>query len=128
MTQQYYKLDLCADISNLTDLSISRTKALLEAIAQNNDYSFIKLMKFPASGELKAECIIVEVECDGIPSKNTVGLQYCERLVLFISTDPEQLVQVFALRKDFPTLMHQNQSRKGQPASLCLYFEPTISV
>ncbi|RKG29813.1 ThiF family adenylyltransferase [Acinetobacter tianfuensis] len=128
MTQEYYKLDLCADIPNLTDLSISRTKALLEAIAQNNDYSFIKLMKFPASGELKAECIIVEVECDGIPSKNTVGLQYREHLALFVPTDLEQLVQVFALRKDFPTLMHQNQRRKGQPASLCLYFEPTISV
>ncbi|NNH79032.1 hypothetical protein HLH17_15520 [Acinetobacter sp. ANC 5380] len=128
MTQEYYKLDLCADIPNLTDLSTSRTKALLEAIAHNNDYSFIKLMKFPASGELKAECIIVEVECDGIPSKNTVGLQYRERLALFVPTDPEQLVQVFALRKDFPTLMHQNQRRKGQPASLCLYFEPTISV
>ncbi|MFY6079550.1 ThiF family adenylyltransferase [Acinetobacter baumannii] len=128
MTQEYYKLDRCADVPNLNDLSISRTKALLEAITQNNDYSFIKLMRFPASGELEAECIIVEVECDGIPSRNTVGLQYRERLALFIPIDTEQLVQVFALRKNFPTLMHQNQRGRDQPASLCLYFEPTISV
>lgn len=128
MTQEYFNLNRGVDIPDRTDLLLSRTKELLEAIDRNNDYSFIKLMRFPIDGELTAEAIIVDVECDGIPPKNAVGLQYRERLALLVPKDLEELVHVLAMRKDFPTLMHQNQRGKGQPASLCLYFEPSISV
>lgn len=128
MTQEYFDLNRGVDIPDRTDLMLSRTKELLEAIDRNNDYSCIKLMRFPIDGELTAEAIIVDVECDGIPPRNTVGLQYRERLALLVSKDPEELVHVLAMRKDFPTLIHQNQRGKGQPASLCLYFEPSISV
>lgn len=74
------------------------------------------------------ECIIVDVECDGVPSKNSVGIRYRERLALCVSGNPKLLVEVLALRKDFPVLMHQNQGIPGAPASLCLYFEPEAAV
>ena len=37
-------------------------------------------------------------------------------------------MEVMALRKDFPVLMHQNDSPLNTPRNLCLYFEPAISV
>jgi integrative and conjugative element protein (TIGR02256 family) len=128
MTQQYFDLDLCSDIRSQDDLEITRTKELLEAIDKHSDYTIIKLMRFSADGEFEAELIIIEVECDGIPPKNAVGLLYRERLALYVPRDHEKLVQVMSVRKDFPKLMHQNQSQKDQPTSLCLYFEPASSV
>jgi hypothetical protein len=59
-----------------------------------------------------------------VPPKNPIGIQYRERLVLCVPDDPKKLIEVLALRKDFPILMHQHQGIPDSPASLCLYFEP----
>jgi integrative and conjugative element protein (TIGR02256 family) len=45
-----------------------------------------------------------------------------------VPDDPKRLVDVLALRKDFPVLMHQNQGIASAPASLCLYFESVTAV
>jgi hypothetical protein len=88
----------------------------------------IQLLRHPEEGAPTSECVIVEVECDGVPPKNPVGIQYRERLALCVLSDPKKLIEVLALRRDFPILMHQNQGVPGAPASLCLYFEPPAAV
>lgn len=70
------------------------------------------------------DCLVVEVVCDEVPSQNTVGILCRERLAICVPNNNKKLVEVFALRRNFPVLMHQNQGRYGGPASLCLYFEP----
>lgn len=45
-----------------------------------------------------------------------------------VPIDPKQLIEVRALRKGFPVLIHQNQGVPGDAASLCLYFEPPAAV
>lgn len=45
-----------------------------------------------------------------------------------VPADAKQLVTVLALRRGFPTLIHQNQAPIDGPANLCLYFEPPPSV
>lgn len=128
MTDAYHELANVTEIGSADALTILRARAVLDAVSRQRDYSLIQLLRYPTDGAAALECLIVEVECDGIPSKNQVGIRYRERLALCVPNDPKQLIEVLALRQDFPILMHQNQSVHGAPASLCLYFDPPAAV
>ncbi|MBZ0221633.1 MAG: ThiF family adenylyltransferase [Dokdonella sp.] len=128
MTDAYHELANVTEVGSAGALTIPRACALLDAVQRQRDYSLIRLLRHPADGAAAVECLIVEVECDGIPPKNQVGIRYLERLALCVSNDPKRLIEVLALRQDFPILMHQNQGVHGAPASLCLYFDPPAAV
>ncbi len=128
MAEAYHKLANVAEIEDAGTLTIPRARALLDAIHRQRDYSLVQLLRHPAEGVPTLECLVVEVECDGVPPKNPVGIQYRERLALVVPNDPKKLIEVLALRQDFPILIHQNQGVPGAPASLCLYFEPPAAV
>lgn len=128
MAEGYHALPNVAKVEDAHALTIPRALALLNAIKRHRDYSLIQLLRYPAEGAISSECIIVEVECDGVPPKSRVGIRYRERLALCVPNDPKNLIEVLALRRDFPILMHQNQGVPGAPASLCLYFEPFPAV
>lgn len=70
----------------------------------------------------------MEVECDRVPPINSPGIYYRERLAIFVPKDPTKLVEVIALRKDFPVMIHQNHGVEGGAANLCLYFEAPSSI
>jgi integrative and conjugative element protein (TIGR02256 family) len=127
MADEYHELANVSEIANATELAIPRAKALLDAVMRQRDYAVLQILQHCADGTPKLECLVVDVECDGVPPKNTFGINYRERLALCISDNPKQLVEVLALRKDFPILIHQNQGIHGAPASLCLYFEPAAT-
>lgn len=124
----YHELANVTEVENAGTLAIPRSKALLDAVQRQRDYSLIQLLRHPADGVPTLECLIVEVECDDVPPKNPIGIQYRERLALCVPNDPKKLIEVLALRQDFPILMHQNQGVPGAPASLCLYFESPAAV
>lgn len=128
MAEGYYELANVVEVEEASALTIPRARALLDAVQRHRDYSFVQLLRHPASDAPTLECLIVEVESDGVPPKNPVGIHYRERLALCVPTDPKKLIEVLALRRDFPILMHQNQGVPGAPASLCLYFEPPAAV
>ena len=128
MADVYHELANVAEVGSADALTIPRARALLDAAERHRDYSVIQLLRHPAEGAITSECLVVGVECDDVPPKNAVGIQYRERLVLCVPSDPKKLIEVLALRRDFPILMHQNQGVPGAPASLCLYFEPAAAV
>ena len=128
MVNAYHELSSVSEISDADALTIPRTKALVDAVMWQRDYALIQLLQHTVDGVTKLECIIVDVECDGVPPKNVVGIDYRERLALCVPDNPKQMVEVLALRKDFPILMHQNQGVPNAPASLCLYFESVATV
>lgn len=127
MAGEYHELANVVEIAD-TALTIPRARLLHDAAARQRDYTIVQLLQYGKDEAPKLECILVDVECDGVPPKNSVGIQYRERLALCVSDDPKLLVEVLALRKDFPALMHQNQGVPGAAASLCLYFEPVAAV
>lgn len=108
-------------------LELPRARALAEAVIRQRDFSIIELCRHEG-GTSKLECVIVDVECDGVPPNNSQGINYRERLALCVPEDQKQLVEVLALRKGFPTILHQHQVVPGAAASLCLYYEPAASV
>lgn len=127
MSDEYHKLVNVEEVGSADSLELPRARALAEAAARQRDFSVVQLLRYTGDGA-KLECVVVDVECDGVPPKNNYGIQYRERLALHVSEDPKRLVEVWALRNNFPLLLHQNQAVPGAPASLCLYFEPVDSV
>jgi hypothetical protein len=120
MGNLYYDLPDVVDVDNADGLTIPRAHALFSAIQRQRDYSLIQLLRHPVEGAPTIEYLIVEVACDDVPPKNTVGIHYRERLALCVHSDPKRLIKVLALRQDFPILMHQTLGVPGAPASLCL--------
>jgi integrative and conjugative element protein (TIGR02256 family) len=128
MTEEFHELVNVSEIADAAALTIPRAKALLDAVTHQRDYAVVQLLQHSAGGAPTLEFLIVEVECDSVPPKNVYGINYRERLALCVPDNPKQLIEVLALRKDFPILMHQNQGAPDSPASLCLYFEPVATV
>lgn len=125
MSEEYYKLLTLRKVDGGSKFEISRATDILTAAMRHRDYSVVELLKHD---DYPLECIVVDVEADGVPPHNRHGIRYKERLALCVPGNPKQLVEVLALRKDFPVLMHQNNGSPDSPRSLCLYFEPPASV
>jgi len=125
MGEEYYTLENFFEVSDPSELKFERTRSLLSAVQQQRDYSVVQLLKH-ANGKL--ESILVDVATDGVPPNNGYGIKYKERLALFVSDNQKQLVEVWALRKNFPILIHQNQGPRDAPRSLCLYFESPAAI
>jgi Prokaryotic E2 family A len=128
MVATYHELKNVSEIASAAQLSIPRSKEVVKALARQPGYTLVQLLQHAVDGVPKLECVIVDVECDGVPPKNVWGITYRERFALCVPDNPKQLVEVLALRKNFPTLMHQNQGDPDAPASLCLYFESPSAV
>lgn len=125
MGETYHKLHNLREIHDASEFGIDRSRSLFAAVRRQRDYSIVQMLTH-VDGKL--ECIVVDVETDSVPPKNSYGIKYRERLALCVPDDPKQLVRVLALREDFPILMHQNQDPRGAPRSLCLYFQPPAAV
>ncbi|HBR68794.1 MAG TPA: hypothetical protein DEA55_05395 [Rhodospirillaceae bacterium] len=125
MAEEYHEISNVIDVPKGDDFLFPRSRALVRAIEKQRDYSIVKLKRQEDS---RTEYIVVDVETDKVPPKNPYGIQYRERLAFCIPESARQLIDVRALRKDFPVLIHQNQTHPGDARGLCLYFEPPISV
>ena len=126
--ENYYVIPNATKLASAAELSILRAQKLATAIEQYRHTTLIDVFRSNNTERGICEYIVIDIECDDVPPKNTFNLNYRERLALAIIDDPQMLIDVWALRKDFPVLMHQNESLPDAPHSLCLYFEPAISV
>lgn len=123
MTTEYHSLLNVTELAHEEQFAFPRSHVLLAAVANHRDYKLVQRLKTVPGINPGMEVLIVDVECDGIPSKNTVGIEFRERVALCVPLEDGKLVEAAALRKGFPTLIHQNTGAREGPASLCLYFE-----
>lgn len=128
MADDFHELANVAEVGDASELANPRARALFDAVRANRDFSVVCVLRSTDSTTPPLEVIVADVECDGVPSKNAVGIEFRERLALCIPADRTALVEVLALRKTFPVLIHQNHGARVGPASLCLYFEPAKAV
>ena len=94
----------------------------LAAIHEHPDFEVVEC-RLLGHDKAASEIIVVDCKCDGVPTRNSVGIRYRERLGLRFFSDGDQLPEVRALREDFPYTGHQYDVVSGEPVSLCLYFE-----
>lgn len=128
MAEEFHEIAGFGDLIDPAQLNLPRARALVAAVHDAGDFTLVQLLSHTVPGAPPIEVLVVDVECDGVPSRNPAGIQYRERLALCVPEDPQALVEVLALRKSFPVLMHQNHGTRDGAASLCLYFEPTRTV
>lgn len=128
MDEPFYSLVNVEEVADSSQLTIPRAVAVYAAASKHSGYRVVRLLRHVDGNNTVMECVVVDVECDSVPSHNLHGIAYCERLALCVPANPKALVDVLALRKAFPILLHQNRVVPDSPASLCLYFEPTLSV
>lgn len=128
MAEDFHELIGFEEVAHLDLLVLGRAQKLVAAVNAAGDFTLVQLLSRSMPGQGRTEVLIVDVECDGVPSRNPAGIQYRERLALCVPEDNKAQVEVLALRKSFPVLMHQNHGARNGAASLCLYFEPTSTV
>lgn len=128
MAAEFHELTGFGELTDHEQLKLPRARSLLAAVRDAGDFTLVQLLSHAVPGVPPVEVMVVDVECDGVPSRNPAGIQYRERLALCVPEEPGALVEVLALRKSFPILMHQNHGTRDGAASLCLYFEPTRTV
>ena len=128
MSADFHELHDVEELDDCGALQFERSRQLGDAIVRHRDYSLVSLFASRQDGIVADEVLVVDVECHGVPSRNPYGIHFRERLALSVPADRKQLVTVLALRRGFPTLIHQNQAPIDGPANLCLYFEPPPSV
>ncbi|MGL6003321.1 Mov34/MPN/PAD-1 family protein [Aeromonas sobria] len=109
------------------------TRRLLIACQHNPAFEVVELRSLKIGCGAQQSPIVIDgvvVECcDGtVPSHNSVGVKNRERLLLLHGPGLSTPHEVRALRVDFPSTQHQNHVYSGEPASLCLYFEPWSAV
>lgn len=110
-----------ADI-NPDNLKQTVSKKVLKFCERNKDFEVIELRHLTRDSKT-SDLIIVNCVNDQVPSRNPYGIKSRERLALAFT--PNKLPEVRALRKNFPTnCLHLNDVPLGEPASLCLYYEP----
>lgn len=128
MAEEFHELAGFGEVARPDLLTLRRAQALAAAVRDAADYTLVQLLSrdMPDLGRL--EVLVVDVECDGVPSRNSAGIQYRERLALCVPENKKAQIEVLALRNSFPVLMHQNNGTRDGAASLCLYFEPTPTV
>lgn len=109
-------------VATESDLRLEVAAKTIAVVRSHPDVDVIEC-RVLGEGETKSEIVVVECRCDGVPSRNRIGIQYRERLGLRFFANTSNPPEVRALRADFPCTAHQNHVGKNEPASLCLYFE-----
>ncbi len=128
MSEEFHQLSGFGEVAHPHLLQLRRAQNLAAALDDAGDYTLVQLLSGSTPGQGWIEVLVVDLESDGVPSRNSAGIQYRERLALCVPEDDKAMVEVLALRKSFPILMHQNHGTRNGPASLCLYFEHTPTV
>ncbi len=103
---------------------VEAASAFCAAFASSRAFTFIERRVWESRDTGPCDVLIVDCVNDQVPSRNAAGVMARERLALVLPRDSSKAPQVRALRKSFPPLMHLNHVSQGEPASLCLYFEP----
>lgn len=127
MAEDFHELQNATAIGQ-GDLQIARAQYLATAINEHRDFTLISIFRSETEEIGVIEILVVELELDEVPTRNPYGIKYRERLALLVSSDTSLLVEVLALRKDFPKLMHLNQHVGEAPSNLCLYFDSPTEV
>jgi hypothetical protein len=107
--------DVVADVP--AGLTSPLARATWRAVQHQRDFVFVEARRASDS-----ETLVVECRIDAVPTRNRLGIRYCEPLALtFYRTD--RLPEVYTLRPDFPITAHQHASPKPGYRLPCLYVE-----
>ncbi|MBD2505147.1 ThiF family adenylyltransferase [Anabaena azotica] len=123
MTDEYIKFG--EPIASLTEtaLTMPTSRRMFKVCVEHKFFELVELRKIVANQQQVGEMLVVDCTNDDVPTRNEIGILYRERIGLIFYFEETRMPEVQALRQNFPVTLHQNHVNKGEPASLCLYFE-----
>jgi hypothetical protein len=121
---RYYELSGTESVDP-SDLQLERAGQLFQAAMHDEDCAFIECRRSEDNGR---EVVVVDLKAHGIPTRCRIGIEFPERIAFVVPRDPRRLVIALMLRKEFPVLIHQNQTPADTPRDLCLHYEPKEAV
>lgn len=127
MQDDFYSPAFDVEIADPAAFRFERTRRLVALVQRHRDCRLLRTLRRERDDGPIIELIELEIATHGVPSRNTVGIRFRERIALAVLGDEIELVRVWMLRKTFPELMHQNSSLPDRPRELCLYFEPLLT-
>jgi len=77
----------------------------------------------PNAQEIDCEILLLDCQNDSISSKPVTDIRYIEPIAVICNEDDKEVPKVKALRRDFPRVIHINQTPEGEPIDLCLYHQ-----
>ena len=97
MAEEFHEFVGVVELPDAEQLSLPRARALVAAVRAAGDFTIVQLLSHAVPGVSPLEVVVVDVECDGVPSRNPAGIQYRERLAMCVPEDPATLVYCLIL-------------------------------
>jgi integrative and conjugative element protein (TIGR02256 family) len=108
-------------------LQLSRAVEIFDAISKSRSCDLLELHRSVAGTEA-GELLVVDITNDEVPTRNSPGIHYVERIGIVVRTNGLSVPEVYPLRDGFPSVPHRNSPRLAFPPDLCLYFQPPRAV
>jgi len=96
------------------------------ALAASDEIPYVRLCGCLA-GDGGQEAVVIEVDVER-PQRVIHDIRCVEQLAVVFPKDEKVLPEVFALRRDFPSVPHLNLRQTDYPKSLCLFDEPPEAI
>jgi hypothetical protein len=87
-------------------LNLPRSRAIFSACQQHKSFEIVDLRVLKVDGKIIAEMIVADSFNDGVPTRNSLGIHYSERIALVFYTQKDKYPEARALRRDFPVTPH----------------------
>lgn len=123
--EDLFSLPETETVGDESGLRIQRARQILRAVKRFRDATLVRVCRVP--DDTACETLVIDLRCHEVPELNTAGIEFCERLAIRVFANIDLLPEVYALRRAFPVVIHQNATPPGWPPSLCLYYETAAS-
>ncbi len=121
MDTEYCNVPL--EIEDADNVELPRAKTVLAAIQRSPYCTIVKLGRVTQDKDIfkqNDEVVIFDTEAE-VPQYPKNDVRKNERIAVIFPHEDNATPWVFALRKDFPEVVHQNSFFSGYPRSLCIY-------
>lgn len=121
MYLEHFELPLDSEI--VENLNLPRAISCSRAIRNSPFCKEVELRKIIQSKDsfvINDEIIVFDTEVE-VPQYSRNDIRTSERIAIIFSQTDKKIPYVFALRKDFPKVTHENLFFKDYPKSLCIY-------
>src|SRR5450830_1099244 len=129
MSELYVEIGRIKENQTRDSLVLPRSAEVFDAVSNHADATLIVLREIFADDQLVSEIVVFDLLCDDVAPRNAFNIGFVEPVAIVLHKDQSQLLDTYALRKDFPqSTGHQNHVSPDWPASLCLYSESALAI
>lgn len=113
----FYDIGEIVSEADALALMDARSRALHRACVEHQHFEVLSLQRV---GTSEAIATVVDAGDGSVAPGNVAGIHRRERLAIYFTGGDDSRLEVRALRREFPDVLHLNGVAAGEPKSLCL--------